>query len=221
MKALVPVVALAMALTGCGILDDEIAARNNQLSAENAQLSAENAQLDVLVKRLRNAVLLLNARLDETVQLYNKEVREAQIAAACDYGPDLCPAALAAPGRALIATGDYYGAAGTLFWTLVGAKFIVFAVSILIVVVFVPLFRLKLIAPQREAVEAARLEIESVRDRAAKARIATQSAQREREYVEEEIAEAREKLSDLLDEVRELEEQAATLKAARDAISGL
>lgn len=207
------VIALALlALTGCAPQDpDSLEAQLNQLKEENAQLTAQIEQLEAVS-------LAQRVKLDDTVQLYKREVREAQIAAACNFGPDLCPPSLTAPGRALIATGDYYGAAGGLFWSLVALKLAAFTVPILIVAVLLPLLWLKLIAPQREKLERARAEIERAQNSAEEERRAVEAATLLLSQYEEGIEQAEEQLDARRASVEEIDARIAARQAEADEL---
>lgn len=208
----VALLALAVVLTGCTPTDsDSLEGQIEKLKSENAQLTAQLEQLEAIT-------LAQRAKLDDTVQLYKREVRAAQIAAACDYGPDLCPAALAGPGRALIATGDYYGAAGQLFWLLVGAKFAAFAAPIVLALVLGVWLSRKILAPQRATIELARAEVARAQNSAAEERQAIESAQLEISQWQEAIEEAEEQLDARRASVAEIDARIAARQAEADEL---
>jgi septal ring factor EnvC (AmiA/AmiB activator) len=147
--------------------------------------------------------------------------RQAQIAAACDYGLDLCPSAWTEAGRSALESGQYSGG-GLLFWSLVALKLAAFAVPVGLFLVLLwhgsKWLWLHLTKPKMEAVERAKAEIQRAQNSAAEERKAIESAQLELSQWQEGIEQAEKQLDARRASVEEIDARIAARQAEVDEL---
>lgn len=213
------------ALFGCKAEKAEIAAlreRDAKLREIIASDRAKFEQLRQYAIKLRDegeALRDANASREE-----ERAVRQATIAAACDYIIRLCPDSVADPGRRLLETGDY-GAGGLTFWGLVAAKATACLTALgslfLLLWFGIGWFYLHVSQPKRAAVEHAQATVRDARSAAFSAEERARDAEHRLAELSSETTEQHARLDVVLEQIERAQRELETLKAARAAISGL